>query len=602
MLRSAIVLTLYVATAPSVPPPPVPPASAPLPRDSPDVIVVGAGPGGLATALEAARGNARVTVVDMASVFGGHAVVAEGGLSFPGTPLQVAQGLADDPDRMFQDMLAIGEDADRRWARLYVDRSVPEVFDWLQAMGVRFHSLGNVHGNSVSRYHLNPQRGFGIVAPIYRACLQTRNIQFVWNTRITRLLVDRGRVVGVEGTHTRSGDGFQLRARSVVLATGGFQSDVALVRKHWPPAIPVPPRLLSGAGVHAAGSGLQLGAQVGAAVSRLDHQWNYPRGIPDPRYPGSDRGLSLNRITFPWINQQGRRFVQERTASHLALAALVRQPGARAWLIFDDDGKSDLEIAGTDWIDRRNIERLILDNPDITLKAGSLAELAVKTGLPAGEVARSIERWNGFIAAGEDPDFGRFSRRAGTFQTPAIRAPRPVRKPPFRAIAIYPVTRKSMGGLVIDLACRVQDGRGRAIPGLFAVGEVTGFGGINGRASLEGTFIAPALLQGRRVGRALGQAAPKRRGDWPPAAEGVTAGDPNPLACATCHPLPQLLALKRKGYWHFDRVHTRVVDDKRDCSQCHAEMAPFRPGAHKIDRVAQVATCTFCHLPPPAGP
>jgi uncharacterized protein len=177
-----------------------------------------------------------------------------------------------------------------------------------------------------------------------------------------------------------------------------------------------------------------------------------------------------------------------------------------------------------------------------------------------------------------------------------------VRKPPFRAIAIYPVTRKSMGGLAIDLDCRVLDGRGRAIAGLFAVGEVTGFGGINGKASLEGTFIAPALLQGRRVGRALGRAAPKRTGAWPPPAEAVPVGDPNPLACATCHPLPQLLALQRKGYWHFDRVHTRVLEDRRDCSQCHAEMHPFRPGAHKIDRVAQVDTCRFCHLPPAPKP
>ena len=293
-----------------------------------------------------------MTIVDVASVFGGHAVIAEGGLSFPGTPLQASLGLADSPGLMYEDMLRIGEDANPAWVRQYVDRSLVEVHDWLQSLGVRFQSIGSVFGSSVPRYHLNPQRGFGIVAPIYRACLQAPTIQFVWNTRVTRLTVERGRVVGVEGANERTGERFALRAPAVVLATGGFQSNLELVRKQWPADVPAPPRLMSGAGIHANGSGLTLAAAAGAATVRLDHQWNYPRGIPDPRYPGSNRGLSLNRITFPWINQAGHRFVQERSGSHLVLRAMLKQPGSRAWLIFDGLGKVDLEVAGTDWADR----------------------------------------------------------------------------------------------------------------------------------------------------------------------------------------------------------------------------------------------------------
>ena len=135
---------------------------------SPDVIVVGAGIGGLSTALEAARNGARVVVVDQSSVFGGHAVASEGGLFLVGTAAQKAQGIADSPDLAYRDFLAWGEDADEYWARLYADRSLADVHDWMAAMGVKFPFVRYTPGNSVARFHENPQRGFGVVAPIYR--------------------------------------------------------------------------------------------------------------------------------------------------------------------------------------------------------------------------------------------------------------------------------------------------------------------------------------------------------------------------------------------------------------------------------------------------
>ena len=110
-------------------------------QQGPDVVVVGAGPGGLATAFEAATGGARVTVVNVASVFGGHAVVSEGGLSFAGTPLQRSKGIVDAPDLMFDDIIRLGTDANPQWARLFADRGIPEIDDWLVSLGVTFTSL-----------------------------------------------------------------------------------------------------------------------------------------------------------------------------------------------------------------------------------------------------------------------------------------------------------------------------------------------------------------------------------------------------------------------------------------------------------------------------
>ena len=565
----------------------------------PDLVVVGAGCGGLATAYEASAGGAYVTVVDLASVFGGHAVVSEGGLSFPGTPLQASLGVLDSPDRMYADILRMGEDADEGWARLYVDRSIPEIHDWLTSLGVRFDGLLKPAGNSVARFHKNPKRGFGVVEPVYRACLRSGRVRFVWNTRITRLLVEGGRVVGVEGRNERTGARVEIRADHVVLATGGFQSNLDLVRRHWPADLPAPPRLMIGSGVNAIGSGLDLAAQVGAVNTRLDHQWNYPRGIPDPRYPGTDRGLSLNIPRYPWVNQAGRRFVKEH-GSDGVLRALLAQPGSRAFLLFDEEGKADFDVAGTDWADRAKLERLILGNPEITLHALSLADLAVKGGLPVAELLRTIEGWNQAVLAGEDLDFDLFSRKAGTFEGPGLRPPRPVRRAPFYAVAVHPITRKSMGGLQIDRQCRVTTTGGEPVPGLYAVGEVTGFGGINGKAALEGTFIAPAMLQGRLVGRAIAASRRPLPATSEPPPPGDASGPGTEVACSTCHSLEKLTASPRPGYWHFERVHLRVLRDALACVTCHAEMAPFRPERHTIDREAQITACTYCHLAHPA--
>ena len=557
----------------------------------PDVIVVGAGPGGLATALEAATGGARVTVVDVASVFGGHAVVSEGGLSFAGTPLQRSRGIADSPDLMFDDIIRLGGDANPHWARLFADRGIPEIHDWLVSLGVTFTSLQRLNGNAVPRFHENPKRGFGVVEPLYRACLNTGAVDFVWNVRATRLIVDAGRVVGVEGRHERTGAAVSLRAPAVVLATGGFQSNLALVKAHWPRDAAAPARILLGAGVNAQGTGLELARGAGAVTERLDHQWNYPRGIVDPRYPSADRGLNVIFGTrFPWVNARAERIWAEKVSDMLA------QPDGRVLLVFDAEGRADFRVSGVDWADRAKVEAL-LDDPAIAQTANSLEELARKARLPGDALARTIMRWNALVASGEDTELNLFSTSKGTFSSPSGVKPRPIVTPPFHAVEVWPLTRKSMGGVAIDMQSRALDAAHQPIPGLYAVGEVAGFGGLNGQATIEGAFIAPAMLQGRIAGRAIAAALGRAR-----LTSSTTVPPRSPVAgpeapCTTCHAIDRLIATPRPGYWHFERVHRIIGESKMTCTTCHAEMSPFRAGEHTIARMAQIDACTHCHLP-----
>ena len=355
----------------------------------------------------------------------------------------------------------------------------------------------------------------------------------------------------------------------------------------------MPARILIGAGVNAQGTGLDLATGAGAALERLDHQWNYPRGVVDPRYPGAERGLNVIFGTrFAWLNGRGERIWAERVADMLA------QPGGRVVLLFDVHGRNDFRISGGDWADRRRVEAL-LDNPAIARKADSLTGLAGVMGLPADAVTGTVERWNALVASGEDTELGLFSTSKGTFVSPTGVRPRSIVTPPFHAVEVWPLTRKSMGGVAIDMTCRVLDQARRPIPGLYAVGEVAGFGGLNGRASIEGAFIAPAMLQGRIAGRTI--AAALRRSPLTASVSApATRADPAPGAsaqCSTCHRIDQLLASPRKGFWHFERVHARVDESKQACTECHADMSPFRAGQHTFDRVAQIDTCTYCHVP-----
>ena len=145
---------------------------------APDVVIIGAGIAGLTTALEAARGGAIVDVVDVASVFGGHAVVSEGGLALAGTPLQEKLGVKDSPDLAYEDIVHWGGDANTEWVRIYVDRSQRDIYAWMTDLGVSFDSLQLIPGNSVARFHLNPRRGYGLVEPIYCRMFEVRQGAF----------------------------------------------------------------------------------------------------------------------------------------------------------------------------------------------------------------------------------------------------------------------------------------------------------------------------------------------------------------------------------------------------------------------------------------
>jgi flavocytochrome c len=554
-----------------------------------DVIVVGAGIAGLSAALEAARGGATVLLVDMWSIFGGHAVLSHGGLCIVGTPTQQAQGVVDTPELAARDFLEWGEDASEPWVRYYARSSREQIYDWLAAMGVEFSGALRIPGNSVARFHEPVGRGLGLVSPIYEHAVRNPNIRFVWNFKVDGLVVEEGRVTGVEGVHLRSSERAVLGSDFVVLATGGFQSNLDMVRSYWPKDVRFPERLLAGSGLNSLGFGHAVAEKSGAVLYQMDHQWNYATGLPDPRYPDGKRGLNASNDESIWVNAAGKRFVNEQGSNKEQFPALVAQEGSRYWAIFDEKTKRSFGITGSDWADFRVIEEKIFRNPELVKSASTIEGLAEAAGLPKVALAETVERYNQMVREGVDKDFGR--ARLGS----------EIASPPFYAATFYPLARKSMGGIRIDTDARVLDKNQKPIAGLLAAGEVTGFGGINGKAGLEGTFLGPSIVTGRVAGRTLLKEIAKSRPLAPtveskPVQGSAAAEAFDDETCQTCHDLPSLLETSRQGYSHFEKVHRVVLEKSFKCQTCHQEMAPIDLDRHRIDALRQIDTCRNCHV------
>jgi uncharacterized protein len=557
-------------------------------HEKPDVVIVGAGIAGLSAALEAARAGASVLVVEMSTVGGGHAILSNGAVCIIGTPLQESKKVDDSPALAQKDFLARGEDNDTHWVSAYVRDSREWLYDWLTGLGVSFEGLVRPPGNSVPRLHLARGKGLGLVEPIYRACLSHTNIRFLWATVAEELIVGKGLITGVRVRDLRRRTRRNLNARHVIVATGGFQSNLKAVLENWPSDLPKPTRLLAGAAHSAMGSGHDLVRRVNGSVSRLDHQWNYVLGLPDPRDPGRAHGLAAFNFNAIWVNTEGKRFTQEFGDEKLGLRALLNQPGRTYWNVFDQNGKDGFSITLAGWENSGEVRRLVYETPGVVVTADSLDNLAAAMSVPASNLKATVSRYNDLAAQGVDLDFNAFGEK--TFPKP-----KPIDTPPFYAARFFPITRKSMGGVDVDLDCRVLDTSGKPIPGLYAVGEVTGFGGINGKAALEGTFLGPGIYMGRIAGRTVTEqlaslARPQPR--TPVVSSPATFDD---TECLRCHDVIKDVAQRRAGYWHYEQSHAKVLARRYACSSCHGDLFPRRAAAHRLDKSAVVRYCRACH-------
>lgn len=570
-----------------------------------DVIIVGAGLAGLSAAIDAANGGANVLVVDMNSVFGGHGIQS-GGVAIVGSPMQAEMGFKDTPEQAYSDWMEWTIDGDAAWTRFYAENSRELIYDWLTGLGVRFARVIPSHGNSVPRFHMTYRRGLNLTRPLYLEALRYSNITFRWNTLAEEILMRDGQAAGVKAQDLRLGKQVQVSASSVIIATGGFQSNITLVKENWPSDLPVPEQIFSMSGQNSRGTGHRMAVAAGAALVHMDRQYNGYAALPNVLGLDDERGFVSGSSHTIWVNGEGKRFVTETGVDRDVFPVVMQQTPPGYWRIFDAEARDTFRInsphfVSAEAVDQEKIQRLIVDNPEITISANSIEDLAERIGLPPSEFSQTIAGYNAQVRSGES---------TAVNEMPA-ETPPPVftiETPPFYAMRAYPMANKSAGGISIDQGARALDELGQPVAHLYAAGEVTGSAGINGLNGLDGMFTGPSILTGRVAGRsavadlAIGgewSATPfTRQEDMASELTETASGDETWEQDLDAEDLQAMLEVSRDGYWHFERVHRLVLERDYSCVQCHSYLVPFAPVSTPMQKLAQTETCNACHLAP----
>lgn len=520
-----------------------------------DILIIGGGIAGIATALDLLDGGCSVLLVDRdgEAVFGGLARESFGGMFFVDSPVQRRQGIRDSTELAWRDWQSFAEfDPDdqwpRAWAQAYVNRTTRDVYRWVRGFGVSFLPVVNwvergefQPGNSVPRFHIAWGTGKGIAEALIGALrnhVKASRLTLRFNRRVERLTIEAGRVVGAEGVDEKNGTPFAVRAEQVVVAAGGINGDLGRVRQNWHRDWGRPPEiLLNGSHRFADGRLHDASMAAGGVVTHLDRMWNYAAGVHHPRPRKPNHGLSLvPPRSALWLNWQGQRIGPQPLVSGFDTRRLVtdicREARPYSWQLMNRTiALKELAVSGAEFnpsIREKNrlgflrdilrgnrwlVDELTGGCPDF-VTAWSLPELVEKMNALQGDravslaaVTDAVRSYDATIARGaslmNDEQLRRIASlrlyRGDRIRLCKFQPIEDKRAMPLIAVREFIISRKSLGGIVTDLQSRVLDAAGRPIAGLYAVGEAAGFGGggMHGLRALEGTFLGGCILSGR---------------------------------------------------------------------------------------------------------
>lgn len=530
-----------------------------------DVVIIGGGIAGIVTALECLEAGKLVTILDRDAQenFGGLAKESFGGMFFVDTPEQRKSKIADSQELAFRDWCSFGELSGKDglaydWAKAYVERTTPDVYDWVKARGIGFFPVvawaeRGLQGdeNSVPRFHMVWGTGHEL-AMVLAGRLQSHanasKLTLAFGRRVEELSVTNGRVDGCRGVVETTGEAFSAQAEAVIVAAGGTNGNDDWIRKHWHAdwGSSAPETILNGSHQYADGAMHEATAAVGGNLVRLDRSWNYAAGIPHPRPRKPRHGLSLVACKSAlWMDARGRRIGPEPLIAGFDTRAMISRICARAeatetpkysWQILNRkimlkefaisgaesnpairDKKKIQFIMGALFGNSRLADATIADNKEV-LTATTLDELAVKMNardpsveIDAEGMAADIAAYDAMIDRGpalyNDDQLRRLAQlrqyRADKTRTCNFQKIVDEKALPLVAIRTFIISRKSLGGIETDLASRVVDGAGQALECLYAVGEAAGFGGggVHGIRALEGTFLGGCVFSARQAAR-----------------------------------------------------------------------------------------------------
>ena len=484
-----------------------------------DVVVVGAGGAGMTAAITAAAEGKSVVILESQSMVGGNSVRATGGMNAGKTVYQdenefgesagvektlktAAEKYADN-----ETITALAKTVSEQWAAyqanptgyfdsvelMELDTMIggkgindPELvetlcansadaIDWLDEHGITLHNVSSFGGASVKRIH-RPVNAEGktvsvgsYMIPLLEENCEKAGVKMMLDTTATEILTDaNGAAVGVKATGA-SGETVTVNAKAVVLTTGGFGANLDMVVKYKPELKGF--MTTNAPGIQ--GQGIEMAQAIGAATVDMDQIQIHPT-VEANTAALITEGLRGDGAIL--INEEGQRFIDEVGTRDVVSAAEIAQTGSYSWLVVDQ------AMADASSVIQGYIKK------GYTVTGSTYEELGKAMGVDAAAFAETMEKWNGYVEAKNDPDFGRTS-----FANPLNTAP-------YYAVKVTAGVHHTMGGLKINANTEVLNEKGEVIPGLFAAGEVTG--GVHGANRLGGNAVADFTVFGRIAGAA----------------------------------------------------------------------------------------------------
>ena len=482
-----------------------------------DVVVIGAGGAGMTAAMTAADAGQKVVILESQAMVGGNSARATGGMNAAKTVYQdenefdqaagVEKTLATAAEKYADNetITALAKTVSEQWAAYqanptgYFDsvelmeldtmvggkgindpelvktlcEGTADAIDWLDENGITLHNVSSFGGASVKRIHRPVNEEGKVVSvgaymiPLLQENCEKRGIDIVLNTTVDTILTDaNGAAVGVSGTD-KDGNTVVVNAKSVILATGGFGANLDMVTQYKPELAGFMTTNAAGA----QGQGIEMATAIGAGTVDMDQIQIHPT-VEANTAALITEGLRGDGAIL--VNANGERFIDEVGTRDVVSAAEIAQPGSYSWLIVDQ-AMADASSGIQGYIKK-----------GYTKTGATYEELAKELDVDPAAFANTMETWNGYVEAKNDPDFGRTSFA------------NPLNNGPYYAIKVTAGVHHTMGGVTINSATEVLKEDGTVIPGLFAAGEVTG--GVHGANRLGGTAVADFVVFGRIAG------------------------------------------------------------------------------------------------------
>ncbi|GLY99501.1 FAD-binding dehydrogenase [Actinoplanes sp. NBRC 103695] len=456
----------------------------------------------------------------------------------------------------------------RRWAQAYVDFAAGEKRSWLRTLGIKIFPIvgwaerggydATGPGNSVPRFHITWGTGPGVLEPFIATVREAASrglVRLAFRHRVDALTLVSGRVTGVSGHVLEPSDAvrgaassreeigaFEYAAQAVVVTSGGIGGNHELVRQAWPARLGTPPaHMISGVPAHVDGRMIGITEKAGGAVINPDRMWHYVEGIqnwdpiwdkhgirilpgpsslwldahgrrlPVPLYPGFDTLGTLAHLRTTGHDHSWFVLTQKIIEKEFALSGSEQNP--------DLTGRDIRKVLGrvrsgapapVEAFKRRGADFVVADDLDELVEG--MNALTGEPLLDPADIRRTVEARDRELTNTFTKDMQIAAIR--NFRTyrgdKLLRTATPHRildrsAGPLIAVRLHVLTRKSLGGLHTDLAGGVLDPAGEPVPGLYAAGEASGFGGggMHGYRALEGTFLGGCLFSGRQAGRSL---------------------------------------------------------------------------------------------------